>query len=144
MTRELSAVSFCLFAVFLFYSHSSSIFTEARRDSLGANVSHQLLNLPHARMYIVQLSVIAQAFGGAISVMVGSYVRAQIGFGNSNSTSGATSCSDCRVLITNVSTSNSAALSNTFGKMSLPHALCCKRILDNPSARSSYDNVLAK
>jgi hypothetical protein len=56
-----------------------------------------------------------QAFGGGISVMVGSVVWSQIGGGNSNAASLDTFCSNCHINLTNVSISESVALSNASG-----------------------------
>ena len=56
-----------------------------------------------------------QAFGGAISVMVGSNVWSQIGSGNANSESGDTRCSDVHLYMSNVSIRESTALSIVTG-----------------------------
>jgi hypothetical protein len=48
-------------------------------------------------------------------VVIGAVVRSQTGTGNSFVESGDTECSDCHVLMTDLSVRNSAALSKTTG-----------------------------
>ncbi len=49
--------------------------------------------------------------------MIGSYVRSQIGSGESKSSSGYTQCSDCRVRMKDVTIFNSSAVSQTLGEV---------------------------
>jgi hypothetical protein len=58
-----------------------------------------------------------QVFGGAASMMIGSNSRSQIGTGDSISTSGDTHLSDCHLNMTNISISQSAALSIASGNL---------------------------
>jgi hypothetical protein len=59
----------------------------------------------------------AQVYGGAISMMIGSYVYSLIGSGISIATSGETLCIDCAVAVTGVSIINSATRSMTSGNV---------------------------
>ena len=54
-----------------------------------------------------------QVYGGTISIMIGSFARSQIGFGNANASSGNTSCRDCAVSVLDVTILNSTAKSST-------------------------------
>jgi hypothetical protein len=58
-----------------------------------------------------------QVFGGAVSMLIGSNSRSQIGTGDSISTSGDTHLSDCHLNVTNVTISQSAALSIASGNL---------------------------
>ena len=60
---------------------------------------------------------VSQAYGGAISVMVGSIVWTDIGVGNSFALSRNTACSRCRVFVASTSITNSRALSRTHGNV---------------------------
>ncbi len=65
----------------------------------------------------------SQVYGGAISVMVGPYVRSSVQIGNSSSTCGDTICLNCSVDVTGTSISNSEALSSTSGKFAASRVL---------------------
>ena len=61
--------------------------------------------------------IVGQVFGGAISVMIGPYLWSHIGTGSYVATSGDTECSNCRVIVTDISIRNSSALSQTTGEL---------------------------
>ena len=82
--------------------------------SFGASVSFPYFSVAFVDI-LCESRVVLQAFGGAISVMVGSIVWCQIGVGKSNAASLDTFCISCHVNLTNISTSESIALSNASG-----------------------------
>ena len=90
------------------------------RESFGANVSYLPLSVFKFDRNIIRITnsivlYFSQVYGGAISVMVGSYVRSSIQIGDSNSTCGDTICLNCSINVTGTSISNSEALSSTSG-----------------------------
>ena len=87
------------------------------RESFGANVSYLALGVFNVLCKITNTMVLYpfQVYGGAISVMVGPYVRSSIQIGQSSSTCGDTICRNCSINVTGTSISNSEALSSTSG-----------------------------
>jgi hypothetical protein len=59
----------------------------------------------------------SQVYGGAISVMVGPFVRSFMGYGNSSASCGTVICDKCGLLIDGATTQNSSALSDTSGTL---------------------------
>ena len=103
-------------------SKDSVSFDIFRTDSLAliAQTPHLRLapmSVPPPCNRTLWLMIAVQAFGGAISVMIGPYVRSEIGTGDSTATSGDTECSNCRVIVTDISIRNSSALSQTTGEL---------------------------
>jgi hypothetical protein len=101
------SVSFDIFHTYrLTRSHCSD-----SGSSFGSNVSTS----SHKRT--LWLMIAAQAFGGAISVMIGPYLWSYIGTGSLNATSGDTECRSFRVILTDITIRNSSALSQTTGEL---------------------------
>ncbi len=90
------------------------------RESFGANVSCLALSVFNLLCKIITIANTMvlypfQVYGGAISVMVGPYLRSSIQIGQSSSTCGDTICINCSINVTGTSISNSEALSSTSG-----------------------------
>ena len=69
-----------------------------------------------------------QVYGGAISIMIGSYSWSYDFSGQSIARSGDTNCSGCTVNVSDVAMSNSTAVSSATGNMLAAfYALQCRR-----------------
>jgi hypothetical protein len=89
------------------------IFAAAMVSSFGANVS-----LRPGRVFVnLQLMRCLQAYGGSISIMVGPFVRSEIGSGLSHAESDGVSCIECHLSMTNISIRGSAVTSISAGSL---------------------------
>jgi hypothetical protein len=91
--------------------------------SYGANVSSFVgcdLTVFRVRRRIVAVCHASQVYGGAISAMVGPFVRSFMGYGSSSALCGTVICDKCGLLIDGVSIQNSLALSSTSGTLPAP------------------------
>ena len=69
-----------------------------------------------------------QVYGGAISIMIGSYSWSLSFAGRSAAQSGDTYCSGCTVNVSDVAITNSVAVSNAPGELwAALHAFQCRR-----------------
>ncbi len=79
-----------------------------------------------------------QVYGGAISAMIGPYVRSFIGIGDANASCGDTICDNCVVFMFGISIINSLASSNTIGNMPTTFMQALSASVLKPLAGDSY------